>query len=318
MKDVDETGRARLEDVLAGTGQATVRGVLRPGEMPGGRPIEVPYTVVRGSGTGPVAWVVGARDGDEVHAALIAMELQRRLVPDGVTGAVVVIPVVNVPGFEVLSRSHPLAPSYLGSDLDSFLFRLVTARPGYLVDLHSAGASADTVDWTLCLEGDRPAEEMALAFGSAYLYLHRPGTGSGPHSTLLDGALFTRSTRAGVPAVLIEAGGGLPPDGTTVQRGADGVTNVLRHLGVMDGAPRPAADPIRLHGFRIVTPRRGGIMENDVGLGEAVDEGRVLGRVFDLYGSLVEEVRAPVAGVVLTISLNPASGTGTWAFELGW
>jgi hypothetical protein len=27
---------------------------------------------------------------------------------------------------------------------------------------------------------------------------------------------------------------------------------------------------------------------------------------------------APVGGVVLTVPVNPAVGTGTWAFEIGW
>jgi predicted deacylase len=38
----------------------------------------------------------------------------------------------------------------------------------------------------------------------------------------------------------------------------------------------------------------------------------------DAYGEIVEEIRAPVAGVVLTIPVNPAVGTGTWAYEIGW
>ena len=27
---------------------------------------------------------------------------------------------------------------------------------------------------------------------------------------------------------------------------------------------------------------------------------------------------APVGGIVLTVPANPAVGTGTWAFEIGW
>ena len=73
-----------------------------------------------------------------------------------------------------------------------------------------------------------------------------------------------------------------------------------------------------LHGFRIVTPSRGGIMETLVALGEEVVAGQALAVVRDLHGEQLEEIDAPVSGIVLTIGLNPAVGTGTWAFEIGW
>ena len=44
----------------------------------------------------------------------------------------------------------------------------------------------------------------------------------------------------------------------------------------------------------------------------------MLARVVDGHGDLLEEMRAPAAGVVLTVPLNPAIGTGSWAYEIGW
>jgi predicted deacylase len=44
----------------------------------------------------------------------------------------------------------------------------------------------------------------------------------------------------------------------------------------------------------------------------------VLARIVDPYGDVVEEIIAPSAGVVLTVPVNPAAGTGTWAYEIGW
>ena len=181
-------------------------GQLHVGEMPGGAAIELPFTEVGGAQPGPTVWVIAARDGDEVHATLAALELQQRLAREELKGTVIIVPVVNVPGFEVLTRSHPLAPSYLGPQLDARLFQEITARGGFLVDLHSAGVSADTVDWTLHAETDDRAAGMARAFGAAFAYAHRMGTGSGPNAGLLDGALFVRASAAGVPAILVEAG----------------------------------------------------------------------------------------------------------------
>jgi predicted deacylase len=294
------------------------RGRLFVGEMPGGGPIELPYTEFRGAEPGPTVWVIAARDGDEVHATMAALELQRSLHAAELRGTVIVMPVVNVPGFEVLSRSHPLAPSYLGAQLEARVFEVITSRGGLLVDLHSAGTVSDTVDWTLHFEDDMAAAGMARAFGAPYAYAHRMGTGSGPNAGLLDGALFVRASAAGVPAFLVEAGGGLPPDDSITLRTVARLENVLRHVGVLSGDVEPTPEPRVLHGFRIVTPSRGGIMESLVALGDEVGADQVLAVVRDLQDQQVEEIRSPVAGVVLTVGLNPAVGTGTWAFEVGW
>ena len=306
-----------LDGLLAGSAPTRGTGTLRLGEMPGGSAIDVPYTIVRGE-PGPTVWVMAARDGDEVHASLVAMRLQRALEPSEVRGTVVVMPIGNIPGFGVLSREHPLAPTYLESQMDDRYFDVISERGGRFVDLHSAGVPSDTVDWTLFVDGDEVGADMARAYGSPFAYEHRMGGGEGPDPGLLDGALFVRLSQAGVPSILIEAGGGLPPPAATVDRAFAGVWNVLRTLGTIDEEPETTPATRLLHGFRIVTPSRGGFFEDGVALGAEVTAGQRLAKVVDAYGEVVEEILAPVAGVVLTVPVNPAAGTGTWAYEIGW
>jgi predicted deacylase len=307
-----------LDEALAISGPARAIGSLHLGEMPGGSRIDVPFTVLRGRQPGPIVWMMAARDGDEVHATLIAMELQRRLQPDGIAGTVGVLPIGNVPGFGVLSREHPLAPTYLEQQMDDRFFDVISERGGSFVDLHSAGVPSDTVDWTLFVEGDETGAAMARAYASPFLYEHRMGEGEDTDHGLLDDALFVRLSRAGVPSILIEAGGGLPPSTETVRRGVSGVENVLRLLGSISGDILPDREARVLRGFRIVTPSRGGLLEAAVELGEEVAVGQVLARVVDAHGDLLEEIRATATGVILTTPLNPAIGTGTWAYEIGW
>jgi uncharacterized protein len=306
-----------LDGLLEGGAPARATGMLRLGEMPGGSAIDVPYTVIRGQ-PGPTVWVMAARDGDEVHASLVAMRLQRALEPGAVRGTLVVMPIGNVPGFGVLSREHPLAPTYLESQMDDRYFEVISERGGRFVDLHSAGVPSDTVDWTLFVETDETGAAMARAYGSSFVYGHRMGGGEGPDPGLLDGALFVRLSQAGVRSILIEAGGGLPPRPATVDRAFAGVWNVLRTLGTIDEEPEPTDEPRVLHGFRIVTPSRGGFFEDGVALGDEVVAGQRLATVVDAHGEVVEEILAPVAGAVLTVPVNPAAGTGTGAYEIGW
>jgi predicted deacylase len=308
----------QLDAALASAGPGRSPTAIRLGELPGGSAIEVPCTVFRGEDAGQTVWVMAARDGDEVHASLVAMELQRILRPESIAGTVVVMPIGNVPGFGVLSREHPLAPTYLEEQMDDRYFEIISARGGSFIDLHSAGVPSDTVDWTLYVRGNETAEAMALAYGSPFVYEHRMGAGEGTDPGLLDGALFVRLSNAGVPSILIEAGGGLPPSQDTVQRALAGVVNALRRLGSLAEDVEPRVTPRVLHGFRIVTPTRGGFFRDGVRLGDEVTEGQRLARVVDAYGNVVEEILAPVAGAVLTVPVNPAAGTGTWAYEIGW
>jgi predicted deacylase len=308
----------RLDALLASAGPARSTTAVRLGEMPGGSAIDVPCTVFRGREEGPTVWVMAARDGDEVHASLVAMELLRTISPDTLAGTLVVMPVGNVPGFGVLSREHPLAPTYLESQMDDAYFELISERGGSFIDLHSAGVPSDTVDWTLSVAGDETGAAMARAYGSPFIYEHRMRSGEGTDPGLLDGALFVRLANAGVPSILIEAGGGLPPSDATMRRAHAGVTNALRALRSLDEDVEPRDPPRVLRGFRIVTARRGGFFVDGVALGDEVTEGQVLARVVDAFDAVVEEIRTPVAGVVLTIPVNPAAGTGTWAYEVGW
>jgi predicted deacylase len=308
---------SRLDELLRAEGPSRGHATVGLGELPGGSAIDVPATVIRGATPGPTVWIMATRDGDEVHATLVAMALQRRLDPAEVSGTVVVMPIGNVPGFGVLSREHPLAPTYLEQRMDDRYFELISERGGSFIDLHSAGVPSDTVDWTLAVRGDATGMGMGRAYGSPFLYEHRmgdPDTDPG----LLDEALFVRLSRADVPSILIEAGGGLPPSAATVDRATDGVWNVLRLLGTIGEPAKPTQDPRMIHGFRIVTPDRGGLFVDGVAVGAEVSAGDVLARIIDPFGDVIEELTAPVAGVVLTIPVNPAVGTGTWAYEIGW
>ena len=308
----------QLDALLASAGPARSTTAMRLGEMPGGSAIEVPCTVFRGRDDGPTVWVMAARDGDEVHASLVAMALLRSITPEALAGTLVVMPIGNVPGFGVLSREHPLAPTYLEEQMDDAYFELISARGGSFIDLHSAGVPSDTVDWTLYVAGDDAGESLARAYGSPFVYEHRMGAGEGTDPGLLDGALFVRAANAGVSSILIEAGGGLPPSGDTVARAHAGVTNALRALGSLAEEVESRPTPRVLRGFRIVTAGRGGFFEDGAALGDEVSAGQMLARIVDAYGETVEEIRAPVGGVVLTIPVNPAAGTGTWAYEIGW
>ena len=86
-----------------------------------------------------------------------------------------------------------------------------------------------------------------------------------------------------------------------------GVRNVLRHLEMLPGEPEPPAAGVRTVGsFVWLRSEHEGWWDAAVAAGDEVAEEGLLGRVRNLWGDELEEIRAPRAGVVLFSTTSPA------------
>src|SRR5437016_4505238 len=81
-----------------------VRGAIQVTNYPGGRPLEIPVIVINGKSPGPCIWVDGVIHGDEPEGTLCCQMLDKELDPAAMRGAVVLVPVLNVPAFEAAQR----------------------------------------------------------------------------------------------------------------------------------------------------------------------------------------------------------------------
>jgi predicted deacylase len=128
----------------------------------------------------------------------------------------------------------------------------------------------------------------------------------------------TTFAAAGIPAFLLEVGGGQPLDPADVRLQAGALRNFLRQVGILPRETAPAVAHVVVTGYRIVTNARGGFFEAAVRPGDRLREGSVLGRIDDVFGDTVETLTAPAgADIVLGVSTYPAAPTGGWLLELG-
>ena len=96
---------------------------------------------------------------------------------------------------------------------------------------------------------------------------------------------------------------------------ANGVVNVMRHLGMIAGE-LPHLNPLPDKGeevsatlltkFEWVYTKSIGMWYPKVAAGDAVKEGEQIGRVGDLFGHTLEQIISPVNGVVLFLTINPS------------
>ena len=84
--------------------------------------------------------------------------------------------------------------------------------------------------------------------------------------------------------------------------------NVMRHLGILDGTPKPIkGQPCTTEGQKHETWTsyasayftKSGLYHTTVKPGDVLKEGQVVGTLTDLYGDVIETIHAPATGRVM-------------------
>jgi predicted deacylase len=311
---------------------------VRPGEVTRGRlplveyadgtPVEAPVVVVAGrERRGPVAWLLACGHGDEFGGALALQRVAKALDPATMTGLVVLVPVANPPAFQAMRRVNP-SPDDLMDFGDAFPGRprfateriaekytaLFKEHADFVVDLHTGGDHFVQQPFVIfTVTGTVPTERMeslARMFGVPTLWRDR--------DKVFASDITITVPAMGIPAFLLEVGGGGVMERQQDARQAEFAMSFLRGVGIVPGKARPAERVTVVEKYRIVTPSRGGFFYPLVKPGDAVGEGAPLARIVDVYGDEVEVLRSPVGGaVVLGIQEFPAVAAGSWVAELG-
>jgi len=155
------------------------------------------------------------------------------------------------------------------------------------------------------------AEAMARAFGTsvvlktdAGMYVHE----ATPHVV---------AAGRGAAGFGVELGEGGRVEQEFVDLGVRGLFNVLRLLGMLEGGVEATPEQIKLRTMIPVRARRGGLLRCGVALGDRVDEGQLLGTITSALGEVVEEIRAPVGGILVRTTTLPTVMTGERVTQVG-
>lgn len=316
--------RVGTADVRPG---AMTRGKIPLLEYADGSPVEAPVTVIAGKERGPVAWLIACGHGDEFGGALALQRVAKALEPARLKGLVVLIPVANPPAFQAMRRvnpslddlidfgdSFPGRPRFATERIAAAYTALWKEHADYVVDLHTGGDRFVQHPFVIfTITGTVPAprmEELARMFGVTTLWRDR--------EKVFKSDITINLPDMGIPAFLLEVGGGGVMSRQQDDRQAEFALNFLRGVGIAPGAPpRPSRYTI-VEGYRIITPSRGGFFYALVKPGDSVQEGTPLARIVDVFGDEVEVLRSPAGNaIVLGIQEHPVVASGSWVAELG-
>jgi predicted deacylase len=276
-----------------------------------------PYFAISGSVSGPTVLVTAGIHAAEYTGIEAAIRLGRAADPAKMRGILIILPLLNRPGFyersvyvnpedgDNLNRLFPGDPK--GKWGERFAHRLLTeivTRCEYAIDLHAGDLIEDLTPFVIYRETgeaalDERIRKMANAYGARWAVKSAP-TGERP------GSLYALAALNGVASMLAESGGrGLLIE-EDVLRHVRGVTNVLRAIGALDGAPEPVAPPRVVNSFDWLRSPDEGIFRSRVNVDQHVAAGDVVGELVDLVGEPLASVKASVSGVVLFVVTSPA------------
>jgi predicted deacylase len=304
----------------------------RPGEKKFGvnefmvqaRPYRLPMWLINGTQEGPALVVTAGVHAAEYAGIAAALDLGRRLDPENLRGRVIVVPLMNVPGFsgrsiyvcpldgKNLNRVFPgNAGGTASEQIADWIFQKVMKQADYYVDLHGGDLIEALIPFTIVFrsgneEVDQASLEMAKVFGIHYLV--RSET---------PGSTYSTATRAGIPSILVESGGqGIwtPED---VARHADGLNRLMRYLKMIPGlAPEPAPH-ILLDRLIWLRSDHEGFWYPAVSVGDTVKAGGDLGCVKDHEGDVLQSASCPADGRVLFIVSSLAINAGDPLLAVG-
>ena len=295
---------------------------LEVGSRADGSEWRLPLLYAMGATTGPTLLVLGAVHGDEYEGVETIPEVFRRVAPDALHGALLMVPICNVPAYEAVLRSSPidglnLARVFPGDPNGTITQRIAhwitqkLIKPAdFVIDLHSGGIAAEIPSLIGFTHSDdelgRCSRAGALAFGASVIWEHPP--------PMPPGRTLSAATDLGVPAIYTEAAGGGYAHSADVGCFTTGVINVMKHLGMLDGQPELQPITHHLSGDgnmdSVISTPAAGYFHSDVAVLDEVGPGQRLGTVRNPFGEVVAEITTESAGVVIMLRRIPRVNVG--------
>lgn len=297
-------------------------GFIEHGSSADGTSLQSAAHVVVGAQQGPVLYVQAAIHGDEVNGVDVLRRLVTELHPDQMSGVLIVVPIANGSGFihhrrenvfdeEDMNRVWPGKASGSMSQQTAFhLYQQAIRHADYVVDLHTA--SKNTLLHVVYGQGDEKSRKLAEVFGLEILL--EEAIDDDLRRSRFTGKLRNVLTERGVPAITPELGGVNSLEEEHIALGVRGMTNVMKHIGMLKGEiVAPKRPQITLHGSHLdeVWARQGGIWIAQVKSGEQVQQGQRLGYIYSVRTfEVMEWVAAPYTGYILGLTDIPVVNTG--------
>lgn len=266
-----------------------------------GTDLTIPIEVIRGKDDGPVLFISAAIHGDEINGTEIVSRILANKYLNKLRGTLIAVPVVNVFGFNMLSRYLPdrrdLNRSFPGSKNGSLASRLanifmkeIVKNSTHGIDLHTGAIHRSNLPQIRACMTNSETKRLAFEFGVPVIL----------NSNTRDGSLREAAQRKDIPMLLFEGGEALRFDEKIIQIGVEGCFSVMKSIGMLPKKKSSARKEAFVSwGTKWIRSPVSGLVRTFKEVGVHVKEGDLIGLITDQFGKLRAEIKAPFEGIII-------------------
>jgi len=302
-------------EVLPGT---STRLAWSPAIQIAGLSQATPVLVVNGAKPGPNLCMTGAIHGDELNGIEIIRRAIYDLDPQKVSGRVIGVPIVNLPGFQQGSRYLPdrrdlnrhfpgSADGSLADRIANSLFNQIIRHCDMLVDIHTGSLKRTNLPQLRADMNNPDVAELTRGFDRMAVV----------HSSGAPGMLRFAAAAAGIPTVTMEAGESLRIQESQIKAGVNSLTSLMDKEGMISrmfswGDPAPV-----YYDSEWIRAENGGILFSEISLGDEVTAGEILGYVSDPITNAQHPIHARTSGRIIGMAVDQVVMAGFAAYHVG-
>jgi predicted deacylase len=283
--------------------------------------LNTPVFVARGAIKGPTLCLTAGVHGDELNGVEVARRAFAQTNPAQLRGTLIALPAINAEGVRTgnrylsdrrdLNRAFPgSAGGSVASLIANAIFSDVLIHCDALVDLHTASNQRENLPQIRADLSDPAIRELAIHFGLGIVV-----GGAGP-----DGSLRREVAKSGIPAIIYEAGEPLRFQDDEIERGVDGVENVMAYLDMTADPDReiPEARIYERSKWVRVSAKNGGFFFPSAGLGDMVEPGVSLGTIVDPLTDSSVDIKSSISGEIIGMAVSQPVLSGYALFHVAW
>lgn len=281
--------------------------------------VKMPVEVIRGKKDGPTIFICSTIHGDEINGIEIVRRLLAHKSLKNICGTLILIPIVNIFGFNDRSRYLPdrrdlnrcfpgLKSGSLTSQLAYKFMQEIALKSDFGIDLHTGAFHRCNHPQIRADISDEKTFELAKAFGAPVVI----------GSNFRDGSLRASVAQMDIPMILFEAGEALRFDEKNIQIGVEGILNVMRKIGMLKAVTKKSATKkiFVAQSSSWVRAAKSGIHIPHQSLGKLVKKGDILGEISNPFGDHKILVKANESGMIIGKSKLPLVNKGDALFHI--
>ncbi len=274
------------------------------------------------SGILPRISIVTGIHGDELEGQYICYEVQRRIQEERhhLKGIVDIYPAMNPLGIDSITRGIPafdldlnrLFPGNTSGNMTEYLAAEIirdVQGSDCVLDIHASNIYLTEIPQIRINElHEETLVPLAREANVDFIWVHGA-------STVLESTFAYSLNSIGTPVLVVEMGVGMRITRSYGDQLVDGIFNLMKELGIWTGeakAPREALLSRDPEDVSYLNAKVSGIFIPSVKHWVELQKGELIGKIVDpLAGTVLDEVTAPVDGILFTIRDYPVVGEGS-------